>query len=469
LAAAETAVRPPNVVLIMMDDQGARDAGYAGSRYYETPRMDRLAGEGMRFSQAYSCGPNCAPTRASLMSGQYGPRTGVYTVDRSDRGPMAQARLVPVENRTVLDTAVVTWPEQLRQAGYATCLVGKWHLGGSPATLPTGQGFDLNVGGGEAGSTRSYFSPYGNPALSDGPVGEYLTDRLAEEAVRFLRSHADRPFCLYFSQFAVHTPIQPKKELIARFATKATDGEQRNPRYAALLYSADQAVGRILDELDALHLSDRTVVMMTSDNGGVQGLTGQAPLRGYKGMLYEGGIRVPLVVRWPGHVKPGSTCDEPVATVDVYPTVLALTGAPAPASVLDGADLSPLLQGAAKLPREALFWHFPCYLDRIGNDDPHPQEARKSADEPEDRGGDAFRTRPCGAIRQGPMKLIEFFEDGRLELYDLAKDPGETRNLAKDMPEAAASLLARLRAWRDRIGAPMPKPRKPASGAGSGG
>lgn len=439
----------PNIVFIMLDDQGAMDAGFAGSRYYDTPNLDRVAREGMVFRQAYTCGPNCAPTRASLMSGKYAPRTGIYTVGNSDRGPAKERKLVPIANRNDLEGSVVTWAERVQAAGYATAMIGKWHLGGKPGTLPTDQGFLLNIAGSDAGHPKSYFSPYKLEHLSDGPQGENLTDRLAEEAVGFIKANASKPFCLYFAQYAVHTPIQPKPELVARFKERKADGEQDNPAYAGLLLGADQAVGRVLATLDELRLTENTVVVVTSDNGGVQGITGNAPLRGYKGMLYEGGIRVPLAVSWPGRIKAGASTEVPVITVDFYPTLLALTGAtPVKDAVLDGVDLAPLLQGGARLEREALYWHFPCYTESGGGGG--GKRAKKDA-KPE-----AFRTRPVGAIRLGSWKLIEHFEDGRLELYDLAADPGEQKDLAQEQPKRRDDLLARLRRWREQVKAPVP-------------
>lgn len=459
LAGAGFAAEPtrPNVVFIMLDDQGAMDAGFAGSRYYDTPNLDRVAREGMVFRQAYTCGPNCAPTRAALMSGQYAPRTGIYTVGNSDRGQAKERKLVPIANRNDLEGSVVTWAERVQAAGYATAMIGKWHLGSKAGTLPTDQGFLLNIAGSEAGHPKSYFSPYKLEHLTDGPKDENLTDRLAEEAVGFIKANASKPFCLYFSQYAVHTPIQPKPELVARFKERKADGEQDNPAYAGLLFGADQAVGRVLATLDELRLTENTVVVVTSDNGGVQGITGNAPLRGYKGMLYEGGIRVPLAMRWPGRVAAGSTSEVPVITVDFYPTLLALTGAtPAKDTTLDGVNLMPLMQGGAKPEREALYWHFPCYTESGGGGKRSKKDAKP----------EPFRTRPVGAIRLGTWKLIENFEDGRLELYDLATDPGEQRDLAQEQPKRRDELFAKLRRWREQVQAPVPTQLNPAYSGG---
>jgi arylsulfatase A-like enzyme len=446
LMAGRPSGRKPNIILVLIDDMGWRDLGCCGSEYYETPNIDRLAAQGMQFSDAYTCGPNCAPTRASLMSGQYTPRHGIITVGKSDRGAAHLRKLIPQENKTVLDSAITTIAEAIRPAGYVSASMGKWHLGNDPGYGPVGQGFDLNVGGYEAGSPRSYFSPYRNPELKDGPEGEYLTDRLTDEALKFIEANRNRPFFLYLPHYAVHTPIRAKKELIAKYKSKAPSNGQGNPTYAAMIESTDQGVGRIMSKLDELDLTDDTIVIFSSDNGGVGGykalgikggeITSNAPLRGGKGMLYEGGIRVPLLVRWPGVVKPASQCDVPVITVDFYPTLLEMAGAERPSGqVLDGTSLLPLLRGAGELGRDAIFWHFPAYLQGSGG---------------------TWRTTPAGAVRSGQWKLIEFFEDGRVELYNVVRDISEKNNLTGKMPEKAKELHQLLRNWRRSVNAKIP-------------
>jgi len=443
--------RPPNILFILADDLGWRDVGFMGSTYYETPNIDRLARGGMVFTSAYSGAPNCAPTRACLMSGQYTPRHGVYTVGSSARGNPKGRRLVPIPNNPTLPSSVVTLAECLRRAGYATGHFGKWHLGGDPDTRPEGQGFDVNVGGNHAGHPRSYFSPYKNPDIPDGPKGEYLTDRLTEEAVRFMRANRERPFFCYLPHYAVHTPLQAKRSLIEKYKKKPPSGGQGNPTYAAMIESLDQGVGRLLAALDELGLAERTIVVFYSDNGGVGGyrelgirgaeITSNRPLRGGKGMLYEGGIRVPLAVRWPGRVPAGSRCDVPVTAVDFYPTLIEAAGAEPPAGQpLDGESLLPLLTRTGRLRRDAIFWHFPCYLQG---------------------GGNTWRTTPGGVVRAGDWKLIEWFEDGRLELYNLKDDIGESRDLAPTMPAKADELHRRLVAWRREVGAPVPTEKNP--------
>lgn len=446
LLANELSAKKPNLIFVLIDDMGWRDLCCYGSRYYETPNIDRLASEGMMFTEAYTCGPNCAPTRASLMSGQYTPRHGVITVGSSERGPAHLRRLIPVQNKTVLESKIMTIAEALKPAGYVSASMGKWHLGDDPQLGPLGQGFDVNVGGYQAGHPRSYFSPYRNPELKDGPKGEYLTDRLTDEALKFIEANRDRPFFLYLPHYAVHTPLQAKKDMIEKYKAKKERNGQGNPTYAAMIESVDKGVGRIMDKLDQLRLTDNTVVIVSSDNGGVGGyrelgikgaeITSNAPLRGGKGMLYEGGIRVPLIIRWPDAVQPGTRCGIPVISVDFYPTLLEITGAPSPRSqALDGESIVPLLKGNSSLKREAVFWHFPAYLQGSGG---------------------TWRTTPAGAIRKGKWKLLEFFEDNHIELYSLDEDIGEKKNLYEKMPEKARELHKLLRNWRKSVNAEVP-------------
>jgi len=441
-AQARHSQRRPNIVLIFIDDMGWRDVGFMGSRYYETPNIDRLAGQGMVFTNAYSNAPNCAPARACLLSGQYGPRHGVYTVDSSSRGQSKFRKLIPIENTTVLDSKIVTIAEAIKPAGYVSASIGKWHLGNDPQFGPTGQGFDVNAGGYSAGHPKKgYFVPYNNPKLPDGPQGEYLTDRLTDEALKFIEANKSRPFFLYLPHYAVHTPLQAKTELIEKYKKKSGSNGQNNPKYAAMIESTDQGVGRILNKLNELDLAGNTIVFFFSDNGGVKNITSNQPLRGGKGMLYEGGIREPMAVRWPGVVKPGVTSETPVIGIDLYPTILEMTGAPTPeGKLLDGESIVPLLKGRKDLNRQAIFWHFPAYLQgkAEGARDPH------------------FRTRPAGAMRAGDWKLIEYFEDGTLELYNLTNDIGERNNLANTMPEKVSELHKLMLAWRKKVNAPVP-------------
>jgi arylsulfatase A-like enzyme len=438
LAAAEAAAKP-NIVFMFIDDLGWADLGFMGSEFYETPNIDRLAAGSLVFTDAYACAPNCAPSRACLMSGQYTPRHGIYTVGDPRRGNHRQRKLEPIENETVLGDRFVTIAEALKANGYTTASMGKWHLGADPTT----QGFDVNIAGCEWGSPSGggYHSPFKYPNLKNDNAGEYLTDALTREACRFIDENRERPFFLYLTHYAVHTPIEAKAEVARRYQKKTPGEHQKNAKYAAMIESVDDSVGSVLRKLDELKLTDSTLVVFYSDNGGFGGATSNHPLRGAKGMLYEGGIREPLIVRLPGVTRPGTRCAEPVIGVDFYPTLLELTGTPQPhAYSLDGESFAPLLSNpTAKLKREAIFWHFPCYLQ--GEGDPH---------------GGPFRTTPAGAIRKGDWKLIEWFETGRLELYHLADDLSETRDRSNSDPDKRDELHAAMRAWRMRVSARVP-------------
>ncbi len=437
--------RPPNLVFILADDLGWTDLGCMGSKFYETPNLDRLARQGMVFTSFYA-NQNCAPTRAALVSGQYAPRTGIYTVNSLERGREEDRRMRVPENQTRLPLDRVTIAQALKSAGYATALFGKWHLGDEGEYHPGKRGFDEAVV-----SAQRHFGFSTSPAV-EVPEGAYLADFLTDLALRFIEKNQDRPFFLYLSHFGVHAPYQAKAELIARYEKKPPQGGHRSTVYAAMIESVDQSAGRILARLEELKLAERTLVIFSSDNGGVggyvtteppserSGITDNAPLRGGKGTLYEGGIRVPFLARWPGVVKSGSSCEAPCIHVDLFPTLLELAGAKAPpGQPLDGVSLAPLLKNpGARLGREALYWHFPGYLESYV----HPR---------------GWRTAPVGTIRAGDFKLLEFFEDGRLELYNLKDDLSETRNLAPALPEKARELRERLAAWRRSSGAPMPE------------
>jgi len=450
-----TRPRRPNIIFIMIDDMGWRDAGFMGSEYYQTPNIDRLASEGMVFTNAYANAANCAPTRASFLTGQYTPRHGVYTVGSSARGSARDRRLIPIPNDTTLDSHHVTIAEALKPAGYVSASIGKWHMGTDPELGPLAQGFDLNVGGFRAGSPPGgYFSPYKNPELPDGPDGEYLTDRLTDEALKFIEANKSRPFFLYLTHYAVHTPIQAKPDLVAKYQHKPPSNGQDNPTYAAMIDSVDQGIGRIMDKLDRLGLADNTVIFFFSDNGGYVGATSNWPLRGFKGTFYEGGIREPMIVKWPGVTRPNTRSDVPVIGVDFFPTILEIAAADRPpGKILDGESIVPLLGGAAKLKRDAIFWHFPAYLQ--GN----VPGARDSK----------FRTRPVGVVRKGKWKLLQYFEEwvldggwtnietnNSVELYNLEEDIGETRNLAGVNTAKRDELLELLISWQNSIGAPIP-------------
>jgi arylsulfatase A-like enzyme len=426
----------PNIICIVADDLGWKDVGFMGSGYYETPHLDRLAGEGMVFNQAYAAAANCAPSRACLMTGRYTPAHGIYTVASSERGDARTRKIVPAKNTTVLRNEFHTLAEALQEAGYTTASLGKWHLGDDPCS----QGFDLNVAGSLRGHPRSYFAPYGGPEL-EAPAGEYLTDRLTREALKFMRQNKRQPYFLYLPYYAVHTPIQPKDSLEQKYREKGGTGCQSNAAYAAMVDNMDRCIGWLLEDLERTGRRANTLVIFTSDNGGIREISCQDPLRAGKGSYYEGGIRIPLVFSWPGRIEDGVRQDEPVIHVDLYPTLMELTGAKPPAD-LDGLSLWPLLSGKGKLPERALYFHFPVYLQayRAGYDD----------------GRDPlFRTRPGSVIRKGGWKLHYYYEDGGVELYDLQTDPGERNNLAAIETGRREELLSLLRKWLEQEGAPV--------------
>ena len=438
--AAET--RPPNVIFILADDLGYTDLACYGSRYYQTPNIDRLASQGMRFLNHHHC-PNCAPTRAALLTGQYGPRTGVYTVGSIKRFDTSARPLQPVENVTDLPLDRTLIAGALKQADYTTGMFGKWHLGNQADYHPAQRGFDEAL----VVSTSDHFRFKTQPP-TEIPAGQYMADFLTDKAVDFIQRHERHPFFLYLPHFGVHSPIQAKEDLIARFQDKPTVGGHHNPTYAAMIASIDESVGRILATLDELKLSEETIVIFASDNGGVGGYrregikrgaedtTDNAPLRSGKGSLYEGGTRVPLIVRWPDKILSGTTCDVPTIHVDLFPTLLEVAGGQAPKQVLDGESLVALWKTpGARLQRTAIYQHFPGYLGA---------------------GKKFWRTTPVSLIQEGDWKLMEFFEDGRLELYNLRTDVGETKNLASQEPGTANALHAKLVQWREQLQAPIP-------------
>lgn len=436
----------PNIIFILIDDMGWKDPGFMGSTFHETPNIDRLAHDSMIFTNAYANAPNCAPSRASLLSGQYTPRHGIFTVKRPDRGKAKLRKLIPTPNKEELDPELFTLGKLLKTAGYRTASIGKWHLGKDPDTGPLAHGFDVNVAGGRYGHPPAgYFAPYKLPELEEPGEGEYLTDRLTDESLRFIEESRDRPFFLYLSHYAVHTPIQAKSTIKEKYAGKKGGNGQKNPAYAAMIESVDQGVGRIVEKLNDLGLADNTAIFFFSDNGGMDRFTSMAPLRGSKGMLYEGGIREPMFVHWPGRVRPGTVCHTPVIGIDFYPTIAAMVGAMQPPEhLLDGKSLMPLLLEEGGLHRSDLYWHFPAYL-----------EAYKGM-----KG--AWRTTPAGAVRSGDYKLIEFFEDGRLELYDLKEDPGEENDLSMIRQRKRDELHEKLKKWRKSTKAPVPSEPNPA-------
>jgi len=488
--AAETPAEPPNIVFLLVDDLGAMDIGaFSPDTFYETPNIDRLAAGGMRFTRGYAANPVCSPTRFSIMTGRYPTRVGAtnYFAGRREE-KFAPA---PLNDRMPLEE--YTLAEALRDGGYSTAFLGKWHLGPTEEFWPLAQGFDVNVGGHRGGMPRSYFSPYSNPTLEDGPENEHLTARLTDEALALLDGYAadeeGKPFLIYLSYYTVHTPLRAPADLIEKYAARAgvdvgapaspddfADEEQIWPRdeprrvrevqnhavYAAMVETLDASVGRILDRLDVLDLAENTIVVFFSDNGGLSTAEGSPtsnlPLRGGKGWLYEGGIREPMIVRWPAVAAAGGVTAAPVISTDFYPTLLEAAGIDLPPeSEVDGTSFLDILRGGdagaaavAAASERDLFWHYPHYANQGGF--------------------------PGGAIARGRYKLIERYEDGQVHLYDLDADVGERNDRAAGQPERVAEMRARLHAWYGEVGAEFlsalpggPEPWQPPLQAGDGG
>lgn len=446
---AATSADRPNIVLIFADDLGWKDVGYQGSDFMETPNIDRLAREGMVFTNGYAAAGNCAPSRACLLSGTYTPRHHVYAVGSTDRGQKNLQRLIPIPNKGGLAPENNTMADALKAAGYATGHFGKWHLDGKGGAKPSAQGFDATLDSFGEGAEKE--GAEGNKkGPPEDPKGVYTLTRKATE---FIEQHREGPFFVYLAHHAIHTPLQGRPESLARFEQKTPGEQHKNPMYAACTYDLDDSVGRLMASLKELGLEENTLVVFTSDNGGTQ-QSPQEPLRGNKGCYYEGGIREPFIVRWPGTVRPGSKCDVPIINIDLYPTFLAAAGAEVPeGKTLDGESLLPLLTGSGELSRQSIFWHFPGYLDG-----------------PVIRGRDpVFRTRPVSVIRQGDWKLHLYHEEWQLdggreqlatnnavELYNVAEDVGERKNIANENTERRDKLLGDLLGWFDHADALLP-------------
>jgi arylsulfatase A-like enzyme len=447
----------PNVVVFVADDLGQRDLGCYGSTFYETPNVDRLAKEGARFTDAYSACPVCSPTRASLMTGQWPQRCRITDYIGAPLKPedwKRNTKLLPAPYADRLSLETPTLAKVLKNAGYATFFAGKWHLG-PEGYWPDNQGFDINRGGVDKGGPyggKRYFSPYGNARLTDGPPGEHLPDRLANETVKFIEDNKDRPFFAYFALYCVHTPLIAREDLKQKYEAKRRQlgvsdqwGKedtrdvrlvQNHAVYAAMVEAMDLAVGKVLAKLDELGLADNTIVLFTSDNGGLSTSEGwptsNVPLRGGKGWLYEGGIRVPFLVRWPKVVKPGMEIAAPISSPDLMPTLLEATGAtPAEEHALDGTSIVPMVRGESS-PERALYWHYPHYGNQGGA--------------------------PSAAIRLGDWKLIQWYEDDRVELFNLTNDLSEQTDLAASEPDRVRSLQGKLRAWQKEVTAKFPTP-----------
>ena len=435
-----TKAQQPNIILINIDDLGWADLGYNGSTYYETPNIDRLHDMGISFQNAYAGASNSAPSRSCMLTGLYTPRHGVFTVDPTTRGKAKDRKLIPCQNNHAVPDSFIMLPQVLKSAGYQTCHIGKWHV----TKDPTNKGMDTNIGGFDAGHPKSYFSPYKNPNLKDGPVGENLTDRLAAEAVNYIDTiNKQKPFFLYYATYAVHTPLQGKPELIAKYKQKKATKAHYNPTYAAMIETMDKAVGNVMEAVERNGIAENTLIVFTSDNGGVYHISRQWPLRAGKGSFYEGGIREPMIFYMKGKYEGGITRQEPVSQLDFFPTFAELAGAEIPFEP-DGLNLLPLLDKGKTdyLNNRTLFWHFPAYL-----------EAAKGLNEGRDP---LFRSRPVSVIRQGDWKLIENFEDGALELYNLKADPSEKNDVSKENPKVVKKLYKKLLKWRKDTKAPVP-------------
>jgi len=437
-----------NFIFILIDDMGWADGACFGSKYYQTPNIDALAKAGMRFTQAYASCAVCSPTRAAIQTGKSPARLHLTDWISGEAAPKDSRFRLP-DWQQHLPKEETTLAEALQKLGYRTAHIGKWHLGG-PEFYPEHQGFDVNIAGGDIGHPASYFWPYGAtnnshrvPDLAErgGKAGDYLTDQLTDEALHFIQANKGQPFYLSLCHYAVHSPLQGKLELVDATADRPGANSQSNRVYAAMLQSVDESVGRIVKQLSDLQLTDRTVIIFTSDNGGAVHFgkppaTSNLPLRNGKGSAYEGGLRVPLLVAVPGQTRAGAVCETPVISTDFFPTLLELAGADKSAgrTAVDGVSLVPLLNGARDLPRDALFWHYPHYWN----------------------GG---KVSPYSVARVGDWKLIRFYETGREELYNLKSDLSETQDLATTRPEKRSELSARLDAWLTETEAQMPRPR----------
>jgi arylsulfatase A-like enzyme len=458
LPAAGKTSPQPNILLIFVDDLGWKDVGYQGSDFMETPNLDQMAKDGMIFSAGYAAAGNCAPSRACLISGTYTPRHHVYAVGNTSRGPKASQRLVPIPNKSGLPERVVTMADALKAAGYVTGHFGKWHISGKDGTTPKKQGFDVSF----ESMSEEEKEDAGEKNKADPPSDPKGVLTLTRKAGEFMAANRDKPFFCYLAHHAIHGPLRARPESLAKFEAKASAAKQGDPMYAACTYDLDAGVGLLLAKLKELGLEENTMVVFTSDNGGT-GRNLQEPLRGAKGCYYEGGIREPFLVRWPGVTKPGSRSDVPVINVDLFPTFLAAAGAPVPdGKVLDGESLLPLLKGEGALTRPAIFWHFPGYLDG-------PVNRGRELDA---RTG--FRTRPVTVIRKGDWKLHLYHEEWKLdggreslatnnavELYNIAKDIGEQNNLANTETTKRDELVNDVTAWWKSTGALVPQKTNP--------
>lgn len=462
----QTGHRAPNIILMLADDFGYSDLGSYGSTYHETPNLDQLAKDGVRFTDAYAAAPICSPSRAAIMSGKFPARFSLThfihnqdapgAIKKAEKHKLKQARFsenMPLEEQTIAET--------LKQNGYKTFIAGKWHLGRDyDGYGPTKQGFDIAIASRIGGHTKKYFSPYEAPELPDGPEGEYLTDRLSSETATFITDNKDRPFFVYHSFYAVHLPLQGKPDLVDKYTRKrdqlglkhetTTEGSgkvkttQSDPVYAAMVQSMDEAAGNIINTVKKLGLERDTLIIFTSDNGGLAtngkdgGPTTNLPLRAGKGWMYDGGLRVPLIVSWPGTIPADKESSAVVAGTDLYPTILEAAGIPRiPAQHIDGDSILPALKSGTASERKPVFWHFPHYGNQNGT--------------------------PASAVRLGDWKLIKWYEGNKVELFNMADDTGEKNDLATKNPAKRDELLTTLESWLKSIDAKIPVPREPGT------
>tara|TARA_B100001057_G_scaffold127661_1_gene126634 strand:- start:108 stop:1586 length:1479 start_codon:yes stop_codon:yes gene_type:complete len=441
-------ITKPNVILINADDLGWADLSLMGSNYYETPNIDKLAESGITFYNAYASAANCAPSRASMLSGKYTTEHNIYTVGNSERGNKKTRKLIPIKNNKILDLDFILISEMFKSEGYTNGIFGKWHLG-PEGFYPEQSGFDLNIGGCEKGGPGKggYFSPYENPKIEDGPEGEYLTDRIGDETVKFIEDNQNSPFFAYVPFYSVHTPIQSKEKYREKYLNKTSDKYHNRSDYAAMIQSLDENVGKILNKIDELNLSEKTLIIFTSDNGGIRDISNQFPLRAGKGSYYEGGIKVPLIFSWKNKIKSKSKSFERVVNIDFFPTLKSILDYKNDNLELDGVDLSPIFK-EQKIEERALYFHFPIYLEAYN-------VQKDNSFDP------IFRTRPGSVIIKGDWKLHHYFEDNNLELYNLKNDISESNDLSKENIEKTLELFNDLKIWRDHRNAPIPKKLNP--------
>jgi len=430
----------PNIVLIVADDLGWSDLSYMGSEYYETPNIDKLSKSGMTFYNGYASSANCAPSRATMLSGKYHTEHGIYTVRNSDRGSRKTRKIIPIETKSTLDLDFFVIPEMLKEMGYTNGHFGKWHLG-DVGFHPEQSGFDVNIGGNRHGGPGGYFAPYPNPQLENEPKGEYLTDRIGDEVVKFIDVNKENNFFAYVPFFSVHTPIQSKPDYQKKYSNKESNEFHNRADYAGMIQSLDENIGKILDKIDALNLSENTLIIFTSDNGGIRAISNQYPLRAGKGSYYEGGIKVPMIFSWKGKIEAKTESYERVSNLDFYPTIKKLVGYNESID-LDGEDLTPIFKGE-KLKKRELYFHFPVYLE------PYRVQLDSGTDP-------LFRTRPGTVIIKDNWKLHHYYEDNKFELYDLEKDVSESENLSEINKEKKNELLIDLNNWRKTNNAPIP-------------